>query len=485
MAVAANNPPNSSLSLFSNRHMEFGNMEWYAGAEPRNSEAVATAAACFLPLYQSLDTYQHHASRTPMNCTAACDPASAPMVPTFQQQAAPVPILHTEGARPHQSRKRKMPLSDKRAPLHTLSKPTNCTPLILVDLNHAQARSSSPAPGHNIVSTGLCLASFDDDGSSVTTSSRLGSGPACIGDELAAQLLSQQNELQQLLKAHADHLQNALKERTHLHLQAFLSRVEDKMSRRLCDKDAELGRVKRHNSELEERINRLSLETHVWQSKARSYESMVSVLRANLQQAMLHQSREQVKLEGCGDSDADDAASAHIDETPDAQHTRAMTMRERKAEVLRACKRCRVKEVTVLLLPCMHLCVCHDCKLDVERCPICTTPKSAFIEINRECYSENHIWLTRARVIKYMLEIKRPLEGVFEDDDDDYVEVLPEEGKGKLAKKEDQKEHEKDEHEKDEQRTSEEMDVKRKSGKSKEPSSLAKKPTPNKEVSQD
>ncbi|MCO5586006.1 hypothetical protein L7F22_039943 [Adiantum nelumboides] len=372
---------------YSSGHTEFGIMEWYSGAEPRNSAAVATAAACFLPLYQNLDTYQHHAHhascRTPMNCTAACDPAPAPMIPTFQRQAVPVPILHTEAARPHRSRKRKMPLSDKCATLHTLPKSTNLNPLNLVDLNHAQARSSSPAPaGHNMVSTGLCLASFDDDGSSVTTSSRLDIGPACIiGDELAALLVSQQNELRQLFKAHADRLQNTLKERNHLHSQAFLSRVEDEMSRRLRDEDAELGRVRRHNSELEERIKRLSLQMHVWQSKARSYESMVSVLRVNLQQAMLHQSREQVKLEGCGDSDADDAASKHIDETSDDQHTRAMTMRERKAEVLRACKRCRVKEVTVLLLPCMHLCVCHDCKLDVERCPICTRPKSAFIEV--------------------------------------------------------------------------------------------------------
>ncbi|KAI5083070.1 hypothetical protein GOP47_0002813 [Adiantum capillus-veneris] len=375
MAVEADNRPSSLLGLFGNRQVQFANMDLYAPVEPRNA-AVPAPTACFLPLYQNLEAYQQQTSQALITSAAACP---APMVPTFQQQVAPVPILHSGLARPHhQSRKRKTPpTNDMRGPIiPTLQKPKNFTSLNLVDLNR---RSSSP-PGHNIVSTGLRLASFDDDGSTVT-SSRVDTSPACVGDELAVQLLHQQNDLQQLFKAHADRLQNALKERTHAHSQTLLASVEDEISRRLRDKDAELGRVKRHNSELEDRIKRLSLETHVWQSKARSYESMVTVLRANLQQAILQQSREQSKLEGCGDSDADDAASAHIDENPDAQKTRAMVMRERKVELSRACKRCRAKEVTVLLLPCMHLCLCHDCTLDVERCPICATLKSAFIEV--------------------------------------------------------------------------------------------------------
>ncbi|MCO5614140.1 hypothetical protein L7F22_068421 [Adiantum nelumboides] len=79
--------------------------------------------------------------------------------------------------------------------------------------------------------------------------------------------------------------------------------------------------------------------------------------------------------------------------------------------------------------------------------------KSA-LKINRECCSKNYIWLTRGRLIKYMIETNKPMQ-VFQDDDD--VEVLPKKGKGKLLKEQDQKDEEMDEQEKDKHRSSEEM----------------------------
>ncbi|MCO5612630.1 hypothetical protein L7F22_066899 [Adiantum nelumboides] len=53
-------------------------------------------------------------------------------------------------------------------------------------------------------------------------------------------------------------------------------------------------------------------------------------------------------------------------------------------------------------------------------------------QINRDCYSENHIWLTRARLIKYMIETNGPLQDVFKDDD---VEVLSKEEQETVGQK--------------------------------------------------
>ncbi|KAH7279006.1 hypothetical protein KP509_37G000100 [Ceratopteris richardii] len=48
---------------------------------------------------------------------------------------------------------------------------------------------------------------------------------------------------------------------------------------------------------------------------------------------------------------------------------------------MRLCRRCQIKEASVVLLPCLHLCLCVRCKDDCERCPMCTSLKSASVEV--------------------------------------------------------------------------------------------------------
>ncbi|KAH7442362.1 hypothetical protein KP509_03G084800 [Ceratopteris richardii] len=375
MAVEADNSPGSLFGLFKNRAVEqIIAMDLCASSDPPKGDGSGNGT-CFLPLYQNFDPYQSVASRV-------CSSAAAP-----QHQCPAVGAFPATRQRP--SRKRNgSALEDPHPPSQhqTFLKPAavHHSAFNLLDLNRRQGSSSPPqtvkANPNQFVSTGLRLASFDDDGSTVTSSKPDPGSTSTLGDEISAQLANQQHELQQIFVNHAEQLQYALSERTRYHSQALLANIEEQVSRRVCDRDMELARVKRHNSDLEERIKQLSLETHMWQSKAKSYEAMVAVLRSNLQQAIMYQSRDLSKLEGCGDSDADDAASAHIDENAQTQRTLAM-MSSRKADAGRACKRCNGKEVTILLLPCMHLCLCQDCKLDVEKCPVCSTQRSAFIEV--------------------------------------------------------------------------------------------------------
>lgn len=373
MAVQADDPPNSPLGPLNNRYVQLPSIDLLGTAEPRSF---------LLPFsHQSFDAYQQVFSRTAP--AAALNSSPLPMMPniaTFQQQTAPFTVPNAN-VTAQQSKKRKAS-SQRQSPSQPQKPTTNATAFNRLDINRTHG-SASASPLSGVVSTGLRLA-FDDDRSTVT-SSRLDTGSACINNELSMQLLHQQHELRQLLKIQIEQLHQALKERLHLHSKVLLASVEEEMSRRLQDKEAELGRLKKQNNELEERVKHFSLEINVWQSKARSYEAMAAVLRTNLQQAIMHQSREKSKLEGCGDSEADDAASVHIDNNVDAQQTRAMMMRTRKAglhtEFLRACKRCRTREVTMLLLPCMHLCLCNDCSVYAERCPICSCSKSASVEV--------------------------------------------------------------------------------------------------------
>ena len=189
-------------------------------------------------------------------------------------------------------------------------------------------------------------------------------------------------------------MRQAIEERTQRHSKALFATLEEEVTRRIRERDVELERVSKRALDLEERVKHLSMETHGWQSKAKSYESMVTVLRANLQHALIHnQNRvEQSKLlEGCGDSEADDAVSVHIDNNAEAQQSRAtmMMMKKRGASCTdsssssgtRFCRKCGSKEATLLLLPCLHLCLCNDCNVRMDRCPVCNSAKSAYVEV--------------------------------------------------------------------------------------------------------
>lgn len=171
-----------------------------------------------------------------------------------------------------------------------------------------------------------------------------------------------------------------LEEKRVRHSRALIAAIEEGVSRRLREKDLEVEKCKRRNMELEEHARKLNLELHLWQNKLKSSEAQVLALRSNLQQAQqaVQLSREQSK-EGCGDSEADDAASSHHDDLADAQ---ARAFRENKElKEQRTCRVCRCNDVSILLLPCRHLCLCKDCEGRSTTCPLCQSPKNASVQV--------------------------------------------------------------------------------------------------------
>ncbi|KAF6164112.1 hypothetical protein GIB67_017696 [Kingdonia uniflora] len=169
----------------------------------------------------------------------------------------------------------------------------------------------------------------------------------------------------------------ALKQR---HTLAFLSAIEKGVGKKLREKDIDIDNMNRKNKELVDRIKQVSVEAQSWHNRAKYNELMVNVLKNNLRQAMA-QGADQGK-EGCGDSEVDDAAS-YVDPNnhlgivpPGGSHAKRKNLKEQMA-----CKACKIKEVSTLLLPCRHLCMCKDCEGFIDVCPICQTVKTASVEV--------------------------------------------------------------------------------------------------------
>ncbi|KAL3698519.1 hypothetical protein R1sor_012595 [Riccia sorocarpa] len=257
--------------------------------------------------------------------------------------------------------------------------------LTVTEFHQNHATGSVILPQSNSVSTGLRLA-FDDDrmNSAASSPSTSGRGEvttslfSVVGDELSSQLIQQKEEIDQFFKSQSEQARQLLEEKRVRHSRALIAAIEDSVSRKLREKDLEMEKIKRRNMELEEHARKVSLELHIWQTKLKTSEAQVLALRSNLQQAQqaVQLSREQSK-EGCGDSEADDAASSHHGNDSQARAFRG----DKEQKEQRTCKVCRSNDISMLLLPCRHLCLCKDCETRLINCPLCQAPKNASVQV--------------------------------------------------------------------------------------------------------
>ncbi|XP_022997618.1 BOI-related E3 ubiquitin-protein ligase 1 [Cucurbita pepo subsp. pepo] len=239
----------------------------------------------------------------------------------------------------------------------------------------------------NAVSTGLRL-SYDDDehNSSVTTASgSMAAAPSIIfslGDNIRTEIDRQKEEFDQYIKIQEEHLAKGIRDMKQRHMASFLSAIEKGIGKKLHEKDVEIESMNRKNRELVERIKQVATEAQNWHCRAKYNESVVNVLKNNLQHA-ISQGADQAK-EGFGDSEVDDAAS-HIDPN-NYLNVHGGTMKSSTSNLPgfkehMICKACKAKEVSILLMPCRHLCLCRDCDGLVNVCPVCQLIKTAGIQV--------------------------------------------------------------------------------------------------------
>ena len=179
--------------------------------------------------------------------------------------------------------------------------------------------------------------------------------------------------------AQNDRLRTVLEEARKRHCRALIMAMEEALIRKLKEKEVELENAARRNRELEEKIWQMTAENQMWFSIAKNNEALVSTLRLSLEQAIQNSGGEVAAgppdcgEEGFGDSDcvaAEDALSCC--NLPENNN-------ERSAK--RTCKVCGENEVSVLLLPCRHLCLCKQCEARLDACPLCSATKNASLQI--------------------------------------------------------------------------------------------------------
>ncbi|CAL9088535.1 unnamed protein product [Musa textilis] len=222
---------------------------------------------------------------------------------------------------------------------------------------------------------------FYNNVDAVVAASRKRSRPVSfLGDDISPhQQLQQMFDVDRLILQHAERVQAELTERRKRFARQILAAVEEGVAESLKAKEEEIARIGRLNSALEERIKSLCEENQMWRGLARSSEATAMVLRTNLEQVVAGQVRVAEKEASTTPDDAESCCCADNGEEEEEEEEKKTSAR---AEWRRACRSCREREPSVLLLPCRHLCLCAACGPAVDACPVCNYRKKGSVSIN-------------------------------------------------------------------------------------------------------
>ncbi|XP_071736443.1 E3 ubiquitin-protein ligase BOI-like [Rutidosis leptorrhynchoides] len=237
--------------------------------------------------------------------------------------------------------------------------------------------SNIPNPHH--VSTGLKL-SYDDEerNSSITSASgSMSAAPSLMssfGDSVATELDRQNEELERYIMLQGENMFKGVKDIRQRYMASFLASIGKGIDNKIREKDLEIETINRKNQELVERIKQVANEAQNWHYRAKYSESVVNMLKANLQQA-LAQGNEQIK-EGFGDTDLERDVVSSINPNNYLGLGNEMNIDRM------ICRVCNVKEVSILVMACRHLSLCKDCdNRGVNVCPVCHGVKTVGVEV--------------------------------------------------------------------------------------------------------
>lgn len=241
-------------------------------------------------------------------------------------------------------------------------------------------------PNTNPVSTGLRL-SYDDDehNSSITSASgNLSSLPVTmfLDDNLRSEIDRQKEEFDNYIRIQEAQIMKGVKEMKQRQTVSFLNAIERGVGRKLQEKELEIENMNKKNRDLVERIKNTAMEAQSWQRRSQYNESMVRMLQSNLKQALAQgaAAADQGK-EGCGDSEVDDAASSFNPNPVLGGNCYLQTSAKGLNREQMTCKSCKTKEISMLLIPCRHLCLCEDCAGYTNVCPVCHCPNSSSVQV--------------------------------------------------------------------------------------------------------
>ncbi|KZV43375.1 hypothetical protein F511_21967 [Dorcoceras hygrometricum] len=245
-----------------------------------------------------------------------------------------------------------------------ISSTKNCNPNEVSQIGNLQ--------NLNPVSTGLKLSCEEEEHSSFVTyaSEHMQSvvpGISYLDNSLKMIMDRQAQEFDRYAKLQEETVLKGLKELNQTHIVRLINALQKEVNRKLHEKELEIENINRKNQELGDKIKQVSMEAQSWHHRAKYNESVVNVLQSNIQQLMAQGTA--LAHEGTGESEVSDTASC----------TNHSETSEPNGRLI--CRLCKNEEISFLLLPCKHLCLCTNCEGFIHVCPVCHAMKTASVRV--------------------------------------------------------------------------------------------------------
>ncbi|KAF5729193.1 BOI-related E3 ubiquitin-protein ligase 1 [Tripterygium wilfordii] len=205
-----------------------------------------------------------------------------------------------------------------------------------------------------------------------------------IDQDIIFQIQQQQSEMDRFIADHTEKVRMELEERRKRQSRMLIQSIQDRVVKKLKEKDEEIERIANLNWVLQERVKSLCMENQIWRDLAQSNEATANSLRNNLEQVLAHVGEDR---QPCGgNATADDAESSCGSCNEWAATVGGGGGNDDNDVVVvgkRMCRKCGEKESSVLLLPCRHLCLCTSCGSTLTgTCPVCDSVMNASVHVN-------------------------------------------------------------------------------------------------------
>ncbi|CAJ2658058.1 unnamed protein product [Trifolium pratense] len=205
-------------------------------------------------------------------------------------------------------------------------------------------------------------------------------------DQVLYQFQNQQSDIDRILAQHNEKVRMELEEQKMRQSRMLACVIQETIGKKLKEKDEEIQKIGKLNWMLQEKVKSLSAENQVWRELAQTNETTANYLRNNLEQVMAHV-KEGRHHAAIAEDDAESSCGSNnnINAADDGNDTAATIGgggQSGGCGLVRMCKNCGVKESTVLLLPCRHLCLCNMCGSTVRKCPVCDSGMDASVHVN-------------------------------------------------------------------------------------------------------
>ncbi|XP_050233106.1 BOI-related E3 ubiquitin-protein ligase 1-like [Mercurialis annua] len=200
-----------------------------------------------------------------------------------------------------------------------------------------------------------------------------------LDEDIIFQIQQQQFEVDRFITDHNQKVKLELDERKRKQSRMLISSIQQRISKKLNEKDEQMQRMAKLNWVLQERVKNIYVENQIWRDLAQSNEATANSLRTNLEQILAHVSEERHVSGHVGATVEDDVESC-CGSGDDGRRT--LASRE-EVKDKKMCRKCGEREASVVLVPCRHLCLCTYCGSTlVGSCPVCDSAMTGTVHLN-------------------------------------------------------------------------------------------------------